>query len=271
MPLATLFEDPVWQLSLGERAAVTGLLAALEPGLAIEIGSAEGAGLAHLCRHAREVHSFDLTPPTLPVPDNAVLHTGDSHELLPAFLAELTAQGRTVDFAMVDGDHSARGVRRDIEGLLDSPAFARGAMVIHDIANEQVRLGVDAVRYEAWPKVTHVELDWVPGQMFAEPALRHELWFGLGLVLVDHAAVAYGASVYEERYYPNAPLLIEARDRVLRRERQFPVPSPTNQRSILSLQRRLEQERRVREALLATLRLTAPLRWARSRARRLVG
>ena len=59
------------------------------------------------------------------------------------------------------------------------------------------------MRFAAWPKVAHVELDWVPGRLFAEPALRNELWYGLGLVLVDAARLAYvDGPVYEQRYHP---------------------------------------------------------------------
>ena len=215
-----IFEDDVWQMSLGERAAVEGVLAQLKPGLAIEIGTAHGAGLRRIATYGDEVHSFDLTEPSLPVPDNVTLHTGDSHELLPAYLAEVAAQGRNVDFVIVDGDHSPEGVRRDLEDLLDSPALSRSMILVHDTANERVRSGVDAVRFAAWPKVTHVDLDWIPGRLFAEPGLRNELWYGLGLVLVDVAATVWGSPVYEQRYQPSAPLLAELRDLVLARERE---------------------------------------------------
>ena len=186
-----IFEDPVWQMSLGERAAVEGVLAQLKPSLAIEIGSMEGACLRHIAAYAEEAHSFDLHPPTLELPGNVTLHTGDSHELLPAFLASLAEQGRNVDFALVDGDHTPEGVCRDVQDLLDSRAVAHTVILIHDSANERVRQGLEAVHFAAWPKVTHVELDWIPGQLFAEPALRNELWFGLALVLVDSARLAY--------------------------------------------------------------------------------
>jgi hypothetical protein len=218
-----IFDDDVWQMSRGERAAVEGVLAQLRPSLALEIGSAEGACLTRIAAHAAEVHSFDLAPPTLPAADNVTVHTGNSHELLPSFLSELADQGRTVDFVLVDGDHSPEGVRQDLEDLLDSAAVTRTVILIHDTANERVRLGVDAVRFRAWPKVTHVELDWIPGQLFAEPKLRNELWYGIGLVLVDSSRLAYtNGSVYEQRYYPSAPLLKEARDRVVAREQLPP-------------------------------------------------
>jgi hypothetical protein len=106
---AEIFDDPVWQMSLGERAALEGVLSQLQPELAIEIGSMEGACLRRIAAHAREAHSFDLNPPSLPQPDNVTLHTGDSHALLPPFLADLAERGRNVDFVAVDGDHSAEG------------------------------------------------------------------------------------------------------------------------------------------------------------------
>ncbi len=263
--LPELFEDQVWQMSRGERAAIEGVLAALEPSLAIELGTAEGASLHRIALHAREVHSFDLREPVLPPPANAVLHTGDSHELLPAFLAELTETDRNVDFALVDGDHSAEGVRRDIEDLLDSPAVHRTVIVVHDTANEQVRRGVEAVRFAAWPKVAHVELDWVPGHLFAEPALRNELWFGLGLVVVDGARLAIGTDPYERRYHPAGPLLAEIRELVQARER---IPPPARAPLIEAAQMRPQLaelltelgQLRLREAELAT-----ELRAARAR------
>jgi Methyltransferase domain len=221
--LVDVFEGEQWQMSLGERAAVEGVLTQVKPALAIEIGTAQGVCLQRIAAHSEEVHSFDYAPPTLPVPDNATIHTGDSHELLPPLLAGLAAEGRNVDFVIVDGDHSAEGVRRDIEDLLNSPAVGRSVILIHDIANERVRAGVDAVHYAAWPKVAHVELDWIPGQLFAEPELRDELWFGLGLVIVDVTRPAYmNGAIFEDRYYPAAPLLADARDMML--TRRYPVP-----------------------------------------------
>jgi hypothetical protein len=214
-----IFKDTTWQMSLGERAAVEGVLSQLRPQLAVEIGSAEGACLARIAAHAEEVHSFDLSPPSVTMPGNVTLHTGDSHELLPAFLAELADQDRNVDFVMIDGDHTPEGVRRDIEDLLDSTALAQTVILIHDVSNERVRQGVDAVHFTAWPKVAHVELDWIPGQLFAEPALRNELWFGLGLVLVDVSRLGYlDGPIYEDRYHPAAPLLARVRELVVARE-----------------------------------------------------
>ncbi len=86
-------------MSLGERAAVEGVLAQLRPQLSIEIGSMEGAGLRRIAAYSGQAHSFDLEPPSLPTADNVTLHISDSHALLAPFLDELAQQDRNVDFA----------------------------------------------------------------------------------------------------------------------------------------------------------------------------
>jgi len=206
-------------MSLGERAAIEGVLARLRPALAIEIGSADGASSRALAARVGELHCFDLDAPTLPQPENVVLHVGDSHDLLPGFLASLAERERNVDLVVVDGDHSAEGVRRDVEDLLDSPALARSVLLIHDTANERVRRGLDSVRFAAWPKVCYVDLDWIPGRVFAEPRLRNELWYGLGLVILDASNLAYAKQPFEQRYRPSGPLLWEIAQLVCARER----------------------------------------------------
>lgn len=261
-----IFEDRVWQMSRGERAAVQGVLSQLAPSLAIEVGSAEGACLRQIAAHAQEVHSFDLHPPSLELPGNVTLHTGDSHELLPELLAALSEQGANVDFVLVDGDHTPEGVRQDLEDLLDATALARSVILIHDVANERVRRGVDAVRFAAWPKVAHVELDWIPGQLFAEPALRNELWFGLGLVILDSSRLAYrGGSVYEQRFHPAGALLAQMREQVAARERVAPGTQSPQDEAIALRKRAAELEVEVAGAHTREAGLTAELLTLRPR------
>lgn len=257
-------------MSSGEQAAIEGLLARLEPRLAIEIGTAEGAGARRLAARVGELHCFDLSPPSLQLPDNVVVHSGDSHELLPEALAGFAAADRNVDLAIVDGDHSAAGVRQDIEDLLDSPAVGRTLILIHDTANERVRRGLDAVHFAAWPKVARVHLDWVPGQLFREPGLEGELWYGLGLVEVDSSRTAYGeVEVFERRYYPAAPLLASGREAIGEIESDGGPPRAGRPTELEDLrweldhaQELLERQGEELEGLLASpsWRLTAPLR-----------
>ncbi|PZR69029.1 MAG: hypothetical protein DLM63_02895 [Solirubrobacterales bacterium] len=120
-----LFEAGTWQMTAGERATLEGILHQLKPRLAIEIGTAEGGSLSCIAAHAQEVHSLDLVAPSIDLGrfPNVTVHTGDSHERLPALLRKLEHQNRSVDFALVDGDHTAEGVQRDVEHLLDSSAY----------------------------------------------------------------------------------------------------------------------------------------------------
>ena len=182
-----LFSSDAWQMTYGERSALEGVLADLEPALAIEIGTAEGGSLRRISARSAEVHSFDLVTPDPEIQslENVVLHTGDSHVLLAEFLGELESAGRNVDFALVDGDHTAEGVKTDMEALLASPAVRRCVILIHDTVNEVVRDGLERVSYDAYPRVAFVDLDFVGGHLSNQGDYENQLWGGLGLVIVD--------------------------------------------------------------------------------------
>jgi hypothetical protein len=190
----------------GERAVLEGLLAAVEPSLSIEIGIDRGGSLETISARSRSVHAFDLvrdagvTPERFP---NVTFHIGDSHELLPRVLEQLSAGGRNVDFVFVDGDHTAVGVRRDVEDLLASPAVRETVILVHDTLNERVRAGLEDVDYDSFGKVTLVDLDFVLGRALKENDVP-SLWAGLGLIVTGldtgtHAArpqLVAGPDVY---------------------------------------------------------------------------
>jgi hypothetical protein len=205
-------------MSFGERAALEGLLSQLKPRLSIELGTAQGGSLERIAFHSEQVHTFDLLDPPIDRSSypNVEFHVGDSHVALPQELARLADEGRNVDFALVDGDHSEDGVCEDLEDLLASSAVANTVIVLHDTVNETVRAGIEKVHLEAFPKVAYVELDFVAGYMFREPSLLHELWGGLGLVIVDSARFSYFSEpVRQARYYEAYDLFRRARDLVV--------------------------------------------------------
>ncbi len=257
-----ILRDTNWQMSFGERAGLEGILSQLRPKLAIEIGTAEGGSLARIAAHSDEVHSFDLVPPSDEARglSNVTFHTGDSHALLPELLARFADERRNVDFVLVDGDHSAEGVHQDMRDLLDSPATGQTVILAHDTANPEVRDGLDRVRYSAYPKVAYVELDLVAGYMFREPSLLHQLWGGLGLVVVDSArGIYYGGGPCQGKYYEAFELLSRARAAILDEE------------DGRNREQRLEDELRVARESLESVqssvswRVTAPLRALKSR------
>jgi hypothetical protein len=192
------------QMSFGERAALEGILAQLQPRLAIEIGTAEGGSLERIAAYSEAVHSIDLTHEEIAVelPDHVTLHAGPSEQLLPGLLDDLAQAGHLVDFALVDGDHSFDGVANDLRMLLQSPATARSVIVVHDSMNAEVRAGIESVGLDGYEKVVYHELDFVPGYMYREGAARNSVWGGIGLILCDtHRSAAYWSSTRQWRYH----------------------------------------------------------------------
>lgn len=203
-------------MSFGERVALEGLLCSWKPRLSIEIGTATGGSLRRIAAHSHHVHSFDIIePPDRPSFSNVTFHVGDSHELLPNLLKELESRGETVDFVLVDGDHSVEGVWQDIHDLLESRAVRCCLIVLHDTMNPAVRAGAEAIRYRVYPKVAYVHLDFVAGNVYKTPTITNELWGGLGLVIVDSALLQYGRrGVVEDQYHSIQPIMADFIERL---------------------------------------------------------
>jgi hypothetical protein len=200
---AALMRDADTQMSFGERAAVEGLLGQLRPALAVEIGTAEGGSLRRICAHAAEVHSIDIShEPLGEAPANATLHTGPSAELLPALLESFESDGRMVDFALVDGDHSFEGVAGDLKALLASPAARRTVILVHDSMNAEVRAGIESVGLDSHRHVVYFELDFVPGYVYRVGAAANTAWGGLALVVTgDERSPGYAESARQPLYH----------------------------------------------------------------------
>ncbi len=205
-----LTRDGGWQMSFGERAALEGVLAQVRPGLAVEIGTAEGGSLERIAAYSDEVHSIDLThePVKRTLPAHVVFHTGPSADLLAPLLTLFEAEGRQVDFALVDGDHSFEGVRADLASLLVSPVTARCAILVHDTMNAEIRAGIESLHLDDYAKIVYYELDFVPGYMYRAGACRGAVWGGLGLLLTDlDRSPDYPLGPRQSRYYEPFPIL----------------------------------------------------------------
>ena len=241
----------------------------LKPAVAIEVGTARGVSLERISAHSQVVHAFDLvrlpelTHERFP---SVEFHIGDSHEHLPRVLEQLTADGTNVDFALVDGDHSAFGVQRDVNDLLASHSVRQTTILIHDTLNERVRSGLAQIDFDAFDKVLFVDLDFVQGRVMQEGPHKDELWWGLGVVVVGPE---FDGATWPQAY--------DGRD-VYDVFSQFLVAGGRiNQR--LGHSQTLELEAQVaRERELVGLmegswswRLTSPLRNVKQLARRLTG
>jgi Methyltransferase domain len=192
------------QMSFGERAALEGVLAQLHPGLAVEIGTAQGGSLERIAGYSGEVHSIDISHDELdgPPPANVRLHNAPSREVLPGLLADFSAARKPLDFALVDGDHSFDGVIGDVRMLLDSPCTARSVILVHDSGNEEIRAGLEQAGIEHYDKVVYYEPDFVPGYVYRTGSARHAAWGGLALIICDsRRSEPYSDSPRQTRYY----------------------------------------------------------------------
>jgi hypothetical protein len=171
-------------MGLGERAAVAGVLAELRPSVSIELGTYLGGSLSTLAKFSDRVHSFDLELQIdADAYPNATFHVGDSHELLPALLDELASNGQGVEFALVDGDHSPEGVRRDVLDLLGSSAMKSGVILLHDTGNEAVRRGLEEISFAQYGRIGLIDLDFVPAS--APGGTLSARWGGLGMIVLE--------------------------------------------------------------------------------------
>lgn len=109
-------------MSPPEKVALIFLLEHLRPKVAIEIGTRYGGSLQVLSQFCHRVYSIDVDPD---IPrrlegkfPNVEYLIGPSDQLLPSLIDRLAEEGAELSFALVDGDHSAEGVRKDIDNLL---------------------------------------------------------------------------------------------------------------------------------------------------------
>jgi hypothetical protein len=180
-----------WQMLTAERMALTGLLARLRPRHALELGVYYGGSLSLIAQFCERVWALDIDPAVpsrFAVPPNVDLRIGAADRLLADTLSELEAAGVALNFILIDADHSAEGVRRDIETVIRRPNAPREPLVvaIHDSGNPSCRHGIATAGWAASPYVHGVELDFVPGQI-VEHGIRDgkgEVWGGLALAFI---------------------------------------------------------------------------------------
>ena len=171
-----------WQMNDSERMALTGLLARHRPHCSIEVGTYHGGSLSLISQYSELIFSIDIDdsiPSRLAFPNVSFL-SGRSTVILPLLLQELDKAGTPVDFVLVDGDHSAAGVRADVSCLLDYIPKKPFFVVLHDSFNPECRRGMLEAVWERSPYCHWVDIDFVPGRMTETPGrFQGELWGGL--------------------------------------------------------------------------------------------
>lgn len=175
-----------WQMNDSERLAITALLSRIKPVCSIEVGTYHGGSLSLIAQYSKMVFSIDIDPG---IPErfkkfkNVSFLTGPSSEILPLLLNELDEYGISVDFVLIDGDHSAEGIKRDINCLLTYVPKRPFFVVMHDSFNPECRRGMLEANWESSQYVDYVDLDFIPGRIVEHEGPFHgEMWGGLALV-----------------------------------------------------------------------------------------
>lgn len=136
-------------MTMPERVLLYAVVAGLKPQHTLEIGTFLGGSALIIAAALDDVDAGDLwcvdPEPRVEEADWArIAHRATMVAApSPQALTDARAQaGGPFDFALIDGDHSLEGVRRDIAGTL--PVLADEAHVLfHDALYHEVRDGID--------------------------------------------------------------------------------------------------------------------------------
>lgn len=194
-----------WQMMESERIALTGVLARVRPRGALEVGVYYGGSLSLAAQFCEHILAIDIEPAVrerFPLPANAELLIGSSAELIPRALAYFEKRGIPLEYALIDADHSAEGVKRDLDLILKYRPRRPMVILVHDSGNENCRRGILSANWASNPHVHFVQCDFVPGQII-EHSIQNgkgEVWGGLALAYLDpqpragEAIVSQGAA-----------------------------------------------------------------------------
>jgi hypothetical protein len=175
-----------WQMMSWERIALTGVLARMRPKLSLEVGVYYGGSLTLTSQFAEEIVAIDIDSDTrnrFQVPSNAEVVVGDSRHEIPRLLRRFKEEGKALEFVLIDADHSAAGVRRDIELILQYTPLKPMIILAHDSGNPECRSGMRQVDWQANPYVHQVDLDFVPGKIIEHSVAegKGEVWGGFAI------------------------------------------------------------------------------------------
>lgn len=156
-----------WQMTRCEKFAFWCLLEKARPEVAIEVGTYKGGSLQSIARASRQVYSIDISPSCKDELgkqfDNVEFLTGDSRAILPKLLDQIQTRKENLGFVLIDGDHTADGVRSDIDCILTYVPTCPVYVVFHDSFNPECRRGIVSAAWARCPYVHFVEIDFVPG------------------------------------------------------------------------------------------------------------
>jgi hypothetical protein len=179
-----------WDMGMLDRIGIVHMLHRLRPDIAMEIGTFRGGSLEVIARHCRKAYSIDLNPEVArelrPHFNNVEFLSGDSRDLIGTAIKTMDRLGESLQFVLIDGDHSEAGARRDIDLVLQYRPRAPMCILMHDSFNPAVRRGIIGVNWGANPHVHLVEVDFTIGEASTAYDSGHgsRMWGGLALAVL---------------------------------------------------------------------------------------
>jgi len=179
-----------WQMMPWEKIALTGVLSRVHPKGAIEIGVYYGGSLSLAAPFCQKIVAIDIDPDVegrFDAPANAEIWIEPSSTAIPRAFAHFDALGMPVNYILIDADHSAEGVKRDIDLVLDHVPKEPMFVLMHDSGNPKTRQGILSVNWARNPHLRFVDLDFVPGQIIEHSvsSTQAEIWGGLAIAYLE--------------------------------------------------------------------------------------
>jgi hypothetical protein len=177
------------QMGRNERYAFIKLLEIIKPKVAIEIGCFKGGSLEVMSKYCEKVYSFDINPEVKSNFENnfknVEFHIGKSEDLVPKVLKKIDSLNETLEFVLIDGDHSFKGVQKDILSFLNYTPKNRIYIIFHDSFNPICRKAIVNLNYNHYLHIIYLELDFISGVFLTNEKLFREMWGGLALMILD--------------------------------------------------------------------------------------
>ncbi|WP_296381340.1 class I SAM-dependent methyltransferase [Winogradskyella sp.] len=200
-----------WSMSRAEQATLIRVLQTIKPKVAIEIGTYNGGSLQVISEFSDKVYAIDLTPSYRDKRcddlSNIEYLIGDSKRIIPELVSKINNSDEVVEFILIDGDHSTKGVLEDITKVLNLIPKQPITIILHDSFNPACRKGMTSYNYNSNPYVHYIELDYVTGA-FNHDGLYREMWGGFACIQMQPikrtepiAISAYQAKLFLVTYY----------------------------------------------------------------------
>lgn len=158
-------QSVLWQMNAAERMAMFYLFDRMPTkNKAIEVGSYKGGFTRVLANQFKRVVSIDIDHSNIVDKykyENVEWLTGLSTDKIPIALSI----HHNVDFILIDGDHSCKGVYEDIEACIKFTRMTSPLILVHDAAYSESRKALIEIG-KRYGDSYYVDINFVPGVPF---------------------------------------------------------------------------------------------------------